>query len=395
VASEFPLQSRSDTITPETEICWRCWRSSRVATTYAMASAYPHHLRIRNIERVSDDSQAVFSFLFDNEAPGIHMYRMYEVFEHCPEKAPLGSRRMNFQEFEGKPDKLKESVQPPCRPGAEHLWGWTFTTYFADMPEYVPYLWSLFEARGGARQMCNAALESILELAKGRPVVNCLGLSSAEIFEDSAPVVVMRGRQVVVPGAPIITGSNGLPVAYNYTPLPNIFPRADGNAEYVHFFPRSDGWILGQTREPGVLDAGGRWQGDAVGGREIDIGGQAIPAPIVELNEKILERWVNHDLSGKRLIGREGYRYYRDPQGQGVRLEYQFFEGTPFIHNYGHGGSGITMSWGCAIDVARLYMKQIGAKHPAAGHVAPGADLDRLVQRLIAEGQDHFAQCES
>lgn len=35
-----------------------------------------------------------------------------------------------------------------------------------------------------------------------------------------------------------------------------------------------------------------------------------------------------------------------------VRLERE--PGTGIIHNYGHGGSGITFSWGCAQEVARL-----------------------------------------
>ena len=33
-----------------------------------------------------------------------------------------------------------------------------------------------------------------------------------------------------------------------------------------------------------------------------------------------------------------------------VRLERE--TGTRIIHNYGHGGSGVTFSWGCAEEVA-------------------------------------------
>lgn len=46
---------------------------------------------------------------------------------------------------------------------------------------------------------------------------------------------------------------------------------------------------------------------------------------------------------------RVGLRPFR--QG-GVRLERQ--AGTRLIHNYGHGGSGVTLSWGCAFEAADL-----------------------------------------
>ena len=39
-----------------------------------------------------------------------------------------------------------------------------------------------------------------------------------------------------------------------------------------------------------------------------------------------------------------------------VRLERgaDLADGTPLIHHYGHGGSGITLSGGCAEEVAAL-----------------------------------------
>lgn len=46
---------------------------------------------------------------------------------------------------------------------------------------------------------------------------------------------------------------------------------------------------------------------------------------------------------------RVGLRPFREG---GVRLDRQ--PGTRLIHNYGHGGSGVTLSWGCALEVADL-----------------------------------------
>ena len=35
---------------------------------------------------------------------------------------------------------------------------------------------------------------------------------------------------------------------------------------------------------------------------------------------------------------------------QNVRLEAE--AGTRIVHNYGHGGSGVTFSWGCSLEIA-------------------------------------------
>lgn len=50
-------------------------------------------------------------------------------------------------------------------------------------------------------------------------------------------------------------------------------------------------------------------------------------------------------VAGERPLRRGSYRL------EGVQ------EGEKFvIHNYGHGGAGITMSWGCALQVQRIYL---------------------------------------
>jgi D-amino-acid oxidase len=52
------------------------------------------------------------------------------------------------------------------------------------------------------------------------------------------------------------------------------------------------------------------------------------------------------------LNERVGLRPFRK---SGVRLERQHLrDGRTVIHNYGHGGSGFTLSWGCAEKVLAL-----------------------------------------
>jgi len=338
-----------------------------IPTSYAMASAYPHNLRIHNLERVSSDSQKVFRFLHECLPVGISVYRMFEVFEGAPSTPPLADTRMNFQSFDGTPDKLK-TVDPPIRPGAERVSGWYFDTYFADMPVYLPELWKCFLSKGGQvfEQVIQRA--DIDQLDAKLPLVNCLGFGALSLFTDHSPRLLMRGRQIIVPHAPLIMDQCGLPVAYNYTPFADVFSREDGMPEYVHFFARSDGWILGQTREPGYLNAKGEWSGASVKGPEIEVAGISVPKPILELNQQLLLSWRNQKIETGSLVGREGYRFYRDPDDTGVRLHAEAStRGDLIIHNYGHGGSGITMSWGCALEVARL-LSRLDPKSIGPGH---------------------------
>ncbi|HSV64053.1 MAG TPA: FAD-dependent oxidoreductase [Chthoniobacterales bacterium] len=56
------------------------------------------------------------------------------------------------------------------------------------------------------------------------------------------------------------------------------------------------------------------------------------------------------------IATRVGHRPFRK---SGVRLELdRMADGRPLIHNYGHGGSGFTLSWGCA-ETALSYVNSI------------------------------------
>jgi D-amino-acid oxidase len=352
-----------------------------VASAYPMASAYPHNLLIRDLEQITDWSQEVFEYLEPIKGTGVFKYTMFEVFEQEPAPAPLACKRMKFETFAGTPSAVRKSVNAPVRKGADYIFGWRFDTFFADMPLYLDYLWNLYKSNGGI--VHTAVLEGpasgrLLQSGADQPVVNCLGSGAMSAFSDAAPAVIMRGSQVLVPGAPLVVLQDR-PAAYNYTPTAEVYSRGDGDPEYVHFFPRSDGWILGQTREPGFLDANGQWQGTAVLGPRRVIGQIAVPEQIIALNDELLQSWVGQKLGARELTARQGYRYYRDPSGSGVRLSAETLDGL-VIHNYGHGGSGVTVSWGCAVECSRL-LKKHGVR-PERKRVTRG-DLSRLLQVMV------------
>lgn len=79
-----------------------------------------------------------------------------------------------------------------------------------------------------------------------------------------------------------------------------------------------------------------------------------IESAVREINAEIIEDVYLKapDLSDEKIIGYQvGVRPYRK---SGIRLETEPMEGKILIHNYGYGGSGLTLCWGGAQEVLTL-----------------------------------------
>jgi D-amino-acid oxidase len=191
--------------------------------------------------------------------------------------------------------------------------GFRSTMPLMDMPRYLDYLTTRLTAGGGRIEIRNVG--SLAEAAEAAPtVVNCSGLGARELAADRS-VRPVRGQFVVVtnPG------------------LHECFVELSTAAEATIFCPHADRVLCGGIAVP-----------DAYG-----------TEPDPEVSERILERCrrVEPRLAQAEVIGTlVGLR----PGRPSVRVEVETIGAARCVHNYGHGGNGVSLSWGCAREAAAL-----------------------------------------
>jgi D-amino-acid oxidase len=191
--------------------------------------------------------------------------------------------------------------------------GFAWTTAIIETPIYMPWLMRQYERLGGTIE--RRRLVDLSEaLAAARIVVNCSGLGARELVRD-----------------PAIYPSRGQLVRVEQFGLEEFFideGRSDGLA---YIIPRSKDIILGGTAE------------DHVETLEPDAAtADAIMRRCRTLVPRLGEAKVLGHLVGLR------------PRRSGVRLELERIGDRAIVHNYGHGGAGISLSWGCAQEVLKL-----------------------------------------
>ena len=220
--------------------------------------------------------------------------------------------------------EFRHATRDEVPPG--YVGGYVFTVPVAEMPIYLGrYLVERFEALGGKTVQREVSLLADAR-AESQVVINCTGLGARSLACDTA-VFPIRGQVVRV------AGTTSTRFVYDGE-------RPDGVAYVI---PRSTDCILGGTAEEHV------WSLE--------------PDPAV--GAAIVDRCVDiaPELEGATVLEhRVGLR----PGRPLVRVEAELLsDGGLVVHNYGHGGAGVTLSWGCAEDVVGL----VGQHHrgPRAG----------------------------
>lgn len=181
--------------------------------------------------------------------------------------------------------------------------GWTFTTPVIEMPLHLRWLAGRVDELGGTITRMN--LQALP--AGGDLVVNCAGLGARHFAGDKS-VVPVRGQVLIVEQVGI-----------------DRWTIDDSGPTYV--VPRSRDVVVGGTADEG------EWS--------------RTPSP--ETARDILRRATRlvPELEGARVLQHKvGLR----PVRPAVRVE----RVGRVIHCYGHGGAGVTMSWGTADEVVNL-----------------------------------------
>jgi D-amino-acid oxidase len=202
---------------------------------------------------------------------------------------------------EAVPSLARVTPRPP------YADAWSFVTPVIDMPRYLGWLTEqVVDAGGTVTRM------ALARLPEAPLVVNCSGLGSRALTGDTTTHPV-RGQVVVVE-------QFGLEEWWLAEEGPN------GEVP-TYVIPRTDDVVLGGT------DDDGDWS--------------RTPSP--EVADDIIRR------ATALVPGVARARVVRHKVGlRPARPEVRLERVGDVIHCYGHGGAGVTLSWGCADEVRRL-----------------------------------------
>jgi D-amino-acid oxidase len=230
-----------------------------------------------------------------------------ETYERLAELAgEAGVRMLPGTELlePGAPDPWWRDAVPDLRRTDDGL---RFTAPVVDMSVHLPWLAARLRSLGASIE--RRAVRSLDEL-DADAVVNCAGLGARELAHDSS-LIAVRGQIVRV-----------------VAPEVREWLVDDRDPQrLVYVVPRERDVVLGGTAQEGDED------------REPD------PASTEAIRQRCAEA-----VPGVRDAPIVSVAVGLRPARPSVRLEAK----GRVVHCYGHGGAGVTLAWGCAVEVAAL-----------------------------------------
>jgi D-amino-acid oxidase len=292
-----------------------------VSTDYAAASIYPVQIASDYSEdELIERAESTFEPFYRTDGVPVRKHTHYYLYEE-PHAEP-NPDRMAVQDVTEYDDDL------PSRTGETVQGGYVCKEYFVEMPEYVPQLYETYLALGGETEQRTVTADEVDDLAPDT-VFNCSGYGSRELFGDES-MRAIKGHILQVP----YDGEEPLPFSYTYTP--------SDYGHYAYMYPRKDTVLFGGSYLEGdIVD--GEWHGESPE-QPMTVDGHTIPERLYTVTEDIMGEYV--DITPDNITAKYGFRPYR---ADGMRVEAE--DGV--VHNYGHGGSGVSMSWWSALQAVQ------------------------------------------
>lgn len=272
-----------------------------ITSSVAAGLWYPYAVSGRRVPDLAIKTLRWYHQLHPDPATGVRLMP-------CRLIAPLSS---------GTPFWAGEDVEyAPAETGS----GFRATLPVADPTLFLAWLAVRIRELGGNIQVDPKPVDRISSI-DAATIVNCTGLGARRLCADD--------RMYPIKGTVVLVENPGIDYCLADDADPNL---------PTYFIPLSDSLILGGTAEVRNWDAG------------VD------PDQQVD----IIARCARHEpdlLDARVLAAKAGLRPGRDE----IRLERELSAtGQTIVHNYGHGGSGYTLAWGCAEDVVRMVSHRKG-----------------------------------
>jgi D-amino-acid oxidase len=285
-------------------------------------------------------SYKIFSQLAENHETGVYMrtvnfYFKDKIEDNIRDLTKINELKDHVREFRHDAALIEENQ---VNSEMEFQDAYAHLAPMIDTDAYMAWLLKEVKKAGChiIQQRINGNIitqeDSLKEKFQVDAIVNCAGLGSIELTNDN--MYPLRGALVRVyndgVAFPKITQAHCV-----------SFNNEKGEQDMIFIVPRGENMLV-----LGGLVEENEWR--------LDIGLDNY-APIKDMFNRCTEFLPilkNAELDPSEPV-RVGLRPLRK---ENVRLEQE--PGTRIIHNYGHGGSGITFSWGCANEVTK-HMKEM------------------------------------